>query len=173
MTKKSNASAVYAGTFDPITNGHIDIIERAAALFESITVAVVCYPSKSTLFSYKERLAMVEDAVSECHLENVTVEGFQGLLVDYVGKKGSKIIIRGLRAVSDYEYEAQMALINRKISRKVETVFLMTSEDRSSISASVVRDIARHGGDVSKFVPKMAEKTLLAAYSDDPACLKV
>jgi pantetheine-phosphate adenylyltransferase len=98
-------------------------------------------------------------------MANVQVEGFKGLLVDYVKSRGSRIIVRGLRAVSDYEYEAQMALMNRKISKEVETVFLMTSEDRSSISASAVRDIARHGGDVSKFVPRMAAQKLKEVFA--------
>lgn len=165
--------AVYAGTFDPVTNGHLDIIERASTLYDELIVAVVRNASSQSLFSYEERIEMMQSAVddirsSDMRVSNIVVEGFSGLLVDYVREKGSKVIIRGLRAVSDYEYEAQMALMNRKIANDIETVFLMTSENQSSISSSMAREVARHGGNVAAFVPRLACTKLCDAFIRNP-----
>lgn len=162
--KNSEAKAVYAGTFDPVTNGHLDIIQRAAELFGDLRVAIVENPSKSTLFPFSKRFSMLQEAVRELGLDGVTTEGFSGLLVDYVREVDCRMIVRGLRAVSDYEYEAQMALMNRRIAPDIETVFLMTSESRSFISASVVREVARYGGDVSSFVPQNVLEPLKNAF---------
>lgn len=145
-------SAVYAGTFDPITNGHVDIIRRALPIFGPIRIAVALSPSKALLFSANERAALVRETVAE-FASQVTVEVFDGLLVNYVRQLGAKTIIRGLRAISDYEYESQMAMTNREIANDVETVFLMTSDYCSFISSSVVKEVARFKGDLSPFVP--------------------
>ena len=159
--------AIYAGTFDPITNGHYDIIIRALGVFDEVVVAVVEESKKKTLFSSAERRELVTDAVSTLPTDQasrVVVESFSGLLVDYVKRKGSRTIVRGLRAVSDYEYEGQMAIINRHLAPEVDTIFLMTSDHVSFISSSVVREIARNGGDVAGLVPDAASKKLAAVY---------
>ena len=155
--------AVYAGTFDPITNGHRDIIERALRIFDSLIVAVTATSPKTLLFSVEERKELIRDAVGELG-DRVEVDSFNGLLVDYVRSRGSDVIIRGLRAVSDYEYEAQMAIINRQLCGDIETVFLMTSKGSSFISSSIVRQIAKHGGDVSALVPKNVAERLQKHY---------
>lgn len=153
--KNGARRAVYAGTFDPITNGHQDIITRAATIFDEVIVAVVEESKKRTLFSGEERRALVQEVVALMDPTGcaVRVELFSGLLVDYVRERGCNVVVRGLRAVSDYEYEAQMAIINRHLAPDVETVFLMTSDHCSFISSSVVREIARNRGDVSGLVP--------------------
>ena len=159
--------AVYAGTFDPITNGHQDIITRAATIFDEVIIAVVEESKKKTLFSGEERRSLVEEVVKlklPSAAGTVRVELFSGLLVDYVRDRGCKVVIRGLRAVSDYEYEAQMAIINRHLAPDVETVFLMTSDHCSFISSSVVREIARNLGDVSGLVPPPVVSRLEQKY---------
>jgi len=159
--------AVYAGTFDPITNGHQDIINRAARIFERLHVAVVEEPKKATLFSAPDRVELVRSAVAAGPAEiaaRVTVASFGGLLVDYVRTLKCGVIIRGLRAVSDYEYEAQMAIVNRHLASDIETVFLLTSEECSFISSSTVREIARYGGDASGLVPKTVAEKLKQAF---------
>ncbi len=161
MSKSAKSAAVYAGTFDPITNGHLDIIRRARSVFSTVYVAVAGSSSKKVWFSAEERVAMVNEAVSEASLsESVVVQAFDGLLVDYVKKVEADVIVRGLRAVSDYEYEAQMAHINRQLASEIETVFLVTSEDCSFISSSIVKNVAINGGDVSRFVPGIVESRL-------------
>jgi pantetheine-phosphate adenylyltransferase len=148
--------AVYAGTFDPITIGHIDLIARALKVFDKLYVAVAGSTDKKVLFSLEERVEMVKEAVSalsESERKRIVVEGFTGLLVGYVRARRAVAIVRGLRAVSDYEYEAQMALINRNLADDIETVFLVTSPHCSFISSSVVKTIAQNGGDVSHLVP--------------------
>ncbi|MBI1175385.1 MAG: pantetheine-phosphate adenylyltransferase [Sideroxydans sp.] len=149
---------IYPGTFDPITRGHEDVVRRAAGLFGEVVVAVA--ESRSgTLFSLEERVAMARDAFAD--FSNVRVEGFNGLLMDYVRTLGARVVLRGLRAVSDFEYEFQMAGMNRSLYPDVETVFLTPAEQYTFISASMVREVARFGGDVSKFVsPLVAEKLL-------------
>jgi len=142
--------AVYPGTFDPITNGHTDLVQRAAGLFDTVVVAIAANPGKTPLFDLAHRVAMAEKLLSK-HA-NVEVCGFSDLLVDFVKAKDAKVILRGLRAVSDFEYEMQLASMNHHLEDTLETVFMTPSEETSFISASLVKEIALHGGDVSKFV---------------------
>lgn len=163
--------AVYAGSFDPITNGHLDIIRRALSVFDRLHVAVVDNPNKKTLFNIQERVNLVKEAVGELSKDlssRVVVSGFSGLLVDYVKQLNCSVIIRGLRAISDYEYEAQMAVINRHLDSEIETVFLVTSDHCSFISSSIVREIAKLGGEVGGLVPKAVAKRLKEVYSSAP-----
>lgn len=145
-----NTTAIYPGTFDPITNGHIDLVMRAGKLFDRVIVAVAINPSKEPVFSVQERVALANQTLKD--LTNVEVCGFDGLLVDVAKQKGASVIIRGLRAVSDFEHEFQLAGMNRKMQPDVETLFLTPAEQYSYISASLVREIASLGGDVSDFV---------------------
>jgi pantetheine-phosphate adenylyltransferase len=145
------SGAVYAGTFDPVTYGHLDVAERAAHVFDHLTLAVAEDPRKTLLFSVAERLELAQGSVA--HLPNVEVVPFGGLLVDWARARGIQTLIRGLRAFSDFEYEFQMALTNRKLAPDMETLFLMPNEDYSYVSSSMVREIAALGGDVEKFVP--------------------
>jgi pantetheine-phosphate adenylyltransferase len=156
MPKKS--VAVYPGTFDPITLGHIDIIKRAARIFGRVIVAVARQPQKETLFTVKERMAMVQDAVSD--MPNVSVESFDGLVVKYARSVGSRVMIRGLRMISDFEYEFQMALTNRKLDSSIETVFMMPNESYSYVSSKLIKEAAELGADLRMFVPAKV-KTLL------------
>lgn len=144
--------AVYPGTFDPVTNGHIDLIERSLRIFDQVIVAVAANPKKNLLFSIEERVAMIREATS--HFRNVTIEGFDVLLMDYTKQKKAVGIVRGLRAVSDFEYELQMALMNRRLNTHVETVFMMPSEEYSYLTSSIVKEVASYGGDVSGLVPE-------------------
>ena len=148
----SGKIAVYPGTFDPITMGHLDIISRGLNMFDKVIVAVARHPQKKPLFPLEERLAMIRDCFPATE-KRIKVEAVSGLLVDYAYKKGAKVIIRGLRAVSDFEYEFQLALMNRRLEREVETVFLMTGFRWIYISSSIIKDAAQHGGDVSGLVP--------------------
>lgn len=150
--------AVYPGSFDPVTNGHIDIIERAARIFERVIVAVIENPDKQPLFTIKEREDMLRAVTA--HLRNVEIDSFSGLTVNFVKSRGAQVIIRGLRAVSDFEYEFQMALINRKLNPDIETVFLMTNEKFSFLSSSAVKQMARYGGSTSNLVPPQVEEQL-------------
>ena len=143
--------AVYAGTFDPMTFGHLDVATRAAHVFEHLTLAVAEDPRKTLLFSVEERLELARTSVAA--LDNVEVVPFGGLLVNWARNRGIHTLIRGLRAFSDFEYEFQMALTNRKLAPDIETMFLMPNEDFSYVSSSMVREIAALGGDVGKFVP--------------------
>ncbi len=143
--------AVYPGTFDPMTKGHVDIVQRACQIFDHVTVAIAKSTSKNPLFCYEERLDLAQNSLKD--VQNVTIEGFDGLLVQYARDKNCDIIIRGLRAISDFEFEFQMALANRKLAEQVETIFLMPKEDYTFISSSIVKDIAKHGGDCNQFVP--------------------
>lgn len=149
--------AIYAGTFDPITYGHIDVLQRATRLFDRVTIGVSAGPKK-TLFSLQERVDLVKKAVAG-H-KNIAVRGFSTLLVTYAKKTGAAAIIRGIRAVSDFDYEFQMALMNRQLDRKIETVFLMPGEKYSFISSSLVKEIAVLGGDISNLVPPVVAKAL-------------
>ncbi|MDZ7640897.1 MAG: pantetheine-phosphate adenylyltransferase [Desulfurivibrio sp.] len=144
--------AIYPGTFDPITMGHLDIIKRSLTLFDRIVVAIAKNPGKEPLFSMEQRRRMVKDCFPATE-KRVEVDEVEGLLVDYAYRRGARAIIRGLRAVSDFDYEFQMALMNRRIEREVETVFLMTGFRWIYISSSIIKDAARHGGDVSGLVP--------------------
>jgi len=149
--------AVYPGTFDPVTNGHVDIIERGLKIFDELIVAVAKSDDKHTLFPTKERIEMLSDATG--HLKNLHVEFFDGLLIDFVNNVGAKAIVRGLRAVSDFEYEFQMAVTNRKLLRDVDTIFLMSSVRYSYLSSSIVKEVAKYGGNIDGMVPeKVSEK---------------
>ncbi|MBO4897294.1 MAG: pantetheine-phosphate adenylyltransferase [Clostridia bacterium] len=143
--------AVYPGSFDPVTNGHLDIIERSASLFDKVYVAVLKNSSKMPLFSVEERCELIERVTH--HLDNIVVTSFDGLLVDFVKKVDGKIIVKGLRALSDFEYEFQMALTNKKLDNDVETVFLSTSAQNQYLSSSIVKDIARYKGSLDGLVP--------------------
>lgn len=155
--------AVYAGTFDPITNGHVDIIQRSLKVFDRVVVAIGENEIKKALFSVEERKELISLVTKK--LDNrVSVDSFSGLLVDYVREIGAKVIVRGLRAVSDYEYEAQMATINGQLADDIETVFLMTSANLSFISSSVVKEVARNFGDVSSLVPTIVAERLRQAF---------
>ncbi len=150
--------AVYPGSFDPVTYGHLDIIERAAAVFDEVNVAVVVNPSKNPLFSLSERVELIRMCTQ--HLPNVTVSQFEGLLVNYVERQGARVIIKGLRAISDFEYEFQMALMNRKQNPRIETLFMMTSGKYSYLSSSLVKEVLRLGGCVRDLVPPIVEKRM-------------
>lgn len=143
--------AIYPGTFDPITNGHIDLVMRAAQIFDRVIIAVSNNPRKNPLFSIDERMAMVTESVA--HIDAVSVESFNDLLVAFVARKEARFVIRGLRAVSDFEYEFQLASANRRLDESVETIFLTPSESNYFISSSLVREISHYSGDVSSFVP--------------------
>lgn len=154
--------AVYPGTFDPFTNGHIDIVERALRIFDELIIAVAANPAKDPLFTVEERKAIVQDAVKG--MRNVRVDSFDFLLVDYVKGQGANVVIRGLRAVSDFEYEFQMALMNRKICEEVETVFMMPNQAYSYLSSRIVKEVALLGGSVAGLVPPLAEEMLKEKY---------
>jgi pantetheine-phosphate adenylyltransferase len=145
--------AVYPGSFDPITNGHLDIIQRGLSLFDKVIIAIAINPTKKPIFSLEDRVEMIKHCFTGEQRERIEVDVVDGLLVDYAYTKGAKAIIRGLRAVSDFDYEFQLALMNRKIERDVETVFLMTGFRWIFISSSIIKDAARHGGDISGLVP--------------------
>ena len=148
---------IYPGTFDPITHGHTDIITRSLRVFDKVVVAVAPNPSKHPLFNIDERLDMVRLVMKD--IGQVEVTSFHGLLVQYVERSGAHAIIRGLRAISDFEHEFQMALINRKLAKAVETVFLMPSEEYSYLSSTIIKDVAHHGGDLSEFLhPEVARR---------------
>ena len=150
--------AIYAGTFDPFTFGHLDIARRAHRLFPRLVIAVTTNPEKSAFFSLRERQQVIRNATKE--MKGVSIDSFDGLLVDYVRRKGAVVVIRGIRALSDFEYEFQMALMNRKLSDEIETVFLMPHEKYSYLSSRLVKEIALLGGDVSAFVTPLVGKML-------------
>jgi pantetheine-phosphate adenylyltransferase len=145
------ARAVYPGSFDPVTNGHLDIIDRASKVFDHLIVAVLENPRKNALFSMKERVSMLESIVD--HYNNVEVVCYKGLLIEYAQSRNASIIIKGLRAISDFEFEFQMALVNRKLNCNVETMFMMTNNMYSYISSSIVKEVASYGGDIRDLVP--------------------
>ncbi len=151
-------TAVYPGTFDPITNGHLSILKRGLMIFERVTIAILHNPNKSPLFTIDERISMIKDITKE--MANVEVDTFDGLLVDYALMKKSNVILKGLRAISDFEYEFQMALMNRKLSRQVQSVFLMTDYKWFYISSTIVKEAASMGGDIGGLVPKLVEQKL-------------
>jgi pantetheine-phosphate adenylyltransferase len=153
-----NKVAIYAGTFDPITLGHFDLIERAARIFDRLILAVAVNSRKKALFGVEERVAMARQVVKK--IKNVEVDSFDGLLVEYARKKGVHVLIRGIRAFSDFEFEFQMALTNRTLAPDIETLFLMPKEDFSYVSSSTVREVAELGGDTRDFVPEPVFKAL-------------
>jgi pantetheine-phosphate adenylyltransferase len=150
--------ALYPGSFDPITNGHLDLIARGAMLFDTLIVAILRNESKEPLFSIEERMAMLREVVRD--YPNVTVDSFDGLLVDYAAQRNATVLLRGIRAISDYEYELQMALMNRRLRPEVETVFLMASEAHSFISSRLVKEVFALGGNISGLVPPSVEVEL-------------
>ncbi len=154
--------AIYPGTFDPLTNGHIDLIQRTLTIFDEVIIAVAPSSKKSPLFTTEERIKLIQQSIKD--FNGASVESFDNLLVQYAKDKGSAAIIRGLRAISDYEYELQMALTNRRLNATVETVFMMPSEEHTFISSSIVKEVASFGGSVKGFVPKAVEKALKEKY---------
>ena len=150
--------AVYPGTFDPVTYGHLDVIRRVSSLFDKVFVAVAIGTHKNVLFSVDERIGMLKEVVTE--FDNVTVESFNGLVVDYAKEKSANVVVRGLRMISDFEYEFQMALTNRKLSPEIETVFMMPNESYSYLSSKLIKEVAFMNADVSEFVPENVEKKL-------------
>ena len=153
-------TVIYPGSFDPITNGHLDVIERAAKLFDRVIVGVAENESKKALFTLPERCELITKTTR--HLKNVTADTFSGLLVDYVLRRKAQAIIRGLRAISDFEYEFQMALMNRKLADRVETLFMMPKEQYTFISSRLVKEVATLGGDIGEFVPRHVQQALRA-----------
>ena len=163
MKKLDHRVAIYPGTFDPITLGHEDLVRRAASLFDKLILAIAESPSKRPLFDLAERVELAREVLGD--ITNVEIVGFNSLLMNFVHDQGAKVVVRGLRAISDFEYEFQMAGMNRSVYPEVETVFLTPGEQHMFISATMVREIARLGGDVSKFVQPCVEKRLRAKFS--------
>jgi pantetheine-phosphate adenylyltransferase len=157
-----NQAAVCAGTFDPITMGHLDVIERASRIFPRVVIAVATNSGKNPLFSLDDRIALVRE--STAHLKGIEIESFSGLLVDFAEAVKVRVIVRGLRAFSDFEYEFQMALTNRKLKPKIETIFLMPKQDYSYVSSSNVREVAQLGGDTTQFVPPPVQRALQGRF---------
>jgi pantetheine-phosphate adenylyltransferase len=158
--------AVYPGSFDPITNGHIDLIKRSLRIFDRVIVAIATNPNKDdSLFSLEERLTMVRETVKGSR-NRVRVDSFEGLLVKYAQRIGAQVIIRGLRAVSDFEYEFQMAMMNRELNAKLETLFMMTGQSHFYLSSRLVKEVVGLGGDVSAFVPKNVFKRLRTKFDE-------
>jgi len=150
--------AIYPGSFDPVTNGHLDVIQRASSLFDELIVAVSTNIGKSPMFTADERVEMLREACR--HLPNVMVEHFDGLLVRYAANRNANVIVKGLRALSDFEFEFEMALMNRRLDEGIETVFMMTNAEYSYLSSSIIREIASFGGSVEGLVPKIVEEYL-------------
>ncbi|MEZ3501036.1 pantetheine-phosphate adenylyltransferase [Pantoea sp. KPR_PJ] len=155
-----STKAIYPGTFDPVTLGHIDIVTRAAHMFDQMVLAIAASPSKKPLFSLEERIELARQAVA--HLPNVEVVGFSDLMANFARAQQANVLVRGLRAVSDFEYEMQLAHMNRHLLPTLESVFLMPSEGFSFVSSSLVKEVARHGGDVSAFLPEHVHQALMA-----------
>ena len=158
-------NVVYPGSFDPVTNGHLDIIERCSKQFGNVIVAVLNNPSKNCMFSIEERMELLKQTTS--HLLNVEIDSFTGLLSEYAIEKDCTTMVRGLRAVSDYEYEMQMALINKKLNHNLETLFMVSSTEFVFLSSSIVKEISKFGGDIKCFVPPIVEKALKNKVEED------
>lgn len=157
-SNRRSITAIYPGSFDPITNGHLDLIERGSRLFDRLVVAILENAAKEPLFSVEERMEMLREVTRP--YANVSVDSFQGLLVDYMKQRKAQVIVRGIRAISDYEYELQMALMNKRLWPVVETVFLMSSEAYSFVSSRLIKQVFELGGDVSGLVPPIVEARL-------------
>jgi pantetheine-phosphate adenylyltransferase len=159
---KEKVIAIYPGTFDPITNGHMDVIDRARLIFDEVIVTLAINQTKKPLFTNDERLIMINDAIKD--YENVKVAKFDGLLVDFAEKNKVKVIIRGLRAVSDFEYEFQMALMNKKLARDITTVFMMPNEKYTYLNSTIIKDVAKFNGNVDNFVTKLVANKLAEKF---------
>jgi pantetheine-phosphate adenylyltransferase len=159
-------TAIYPGTFDPLTFGHVDIIERSARLFDQLIVSILINSQKEPLFSVEERTEIMRE-ILQPRFRNVEVEAFRGLLVDYARQKKAKVIVRGIRAVTDFEYEFQMALMNRRLNPDIETVFMMPAENYSYLSSRLVKEIAELGGSVAGLVPESVEKRLKQRFKKE------
>ena len=157
-----NITAIYPGTFDPVTNGHIDIVARAARLYHKVIVAVAVNSNKAPLFTIEQRVELLQEVMAE--FENVSIIGFDNLLVDCARQQGANVILRGLRAISDFEYEFQLAGMNRRLSPELETMFLTPAEQYEFISSSMIKEIARLGGNVSEFVPEIVQHQLIEKF---------
>ena len=160
-------TAIYPGSFDPLTNGHLDLVQRATKLFDRVIVAVAKSESKAPLFTLEERVELVRQAVG--NMPRVKVDDFDGLLVEYVARRKAQAVVRGLRAVSDFEFEFQLALMNRKLDERIETIFMMPKDTYTFLSSRIVKEIARLGGDVSTFVPAHVRTALKNKLASQPA----
>lgn len=160
-----STKAIYPGTFDPLTHGHLDLVTRASLMFEQVILAIAASPHKKTLFSLDERVALATQATS--HLANVEVIGFSSLMANFAKEQNANVLVRGLRAVSDFEYEMQLASMNRHLMPTLESVFLMPSKEWSFISSSLVKEVARHGGDITPFMPAHITQALLEKLAED------
>src|SRR5215471_15937957 len=160
-------TVIYPGSFDPLTNGHLDVIQRATKLFDRVIVAVALSESKHPLFSLEERTQMVRRAAR--HLPQVETDSFEGLLIEYVERRSAQAVIRGLRAVSDFEFEFQLALMNRTLNESIETIFMMPKDTYTFLSSRIVKEIAQLGGDVSTFVPAHVKTALVEKFKLTPA----
>jgi len=149
-------TAIYPGSFDPITNGHLDVLERASKIFKKVIIAVLVNPNKNSFLSTETKVALIKESVS--HLNNVEVDSFMGLTVEYAKAKNANVLIRGLRAVSDFEYEMQMAQINQNLGPQLDTIFLITKVENNFVSSSIVKEISLLGGDISQFVPEQVNR---------------
>ncbi len=158
--------AIYPGTFDPITNGHIDLVHRSLNLFEKVIVAVAINSRKVTLFTVEERVSLIREVFRDADPHRIEIDTFSGLTVDYAKNRGSGVIIRGLRAVTDFDYEYAISLMNSKLAPEVETLFLMANNEHSFISSTIVKEVARHGRAVSNQVPEVVNKALLAKFQE-------
>ena len=156
-------TAVYPGSFDPVTNGHVDVIERALKIFDKVIVAVGDNPGKESTFTIEERVEMLKECTK--NLKNIEIDSFSGLLLDYVKNKNSKIIIRGLRAISDFEFEFQRALMNRVVNNEIETIFIMTKEHYVYLNSSIIKEMAMFSGKVNGLVPKIVEEKLREKFN--------
>ncbi|AVF36566.1 pantetheine-phosphate adenylyltransferase [Rahnella sikkimica] len=158
-----STKAIYPGTFDPLTNGHLDIVTRAALMFDHVILAIAASPSKKPMFTLDERVALATQVTS--HLKNVEVIGFSDLMANFAKAQGANVLVRGLRAVSDFEYEMQLANMNRHLLPTLESVFMMPSKEWSFISSSLVKEVARHGGDITPFLPQSITQALMEKIS--------
>jgi pantetheine-phosphate adenylyltransferase len=161
-----NRLAIYPGSFDPLTNGHIDLIRRSLQLFDRVIVAVATNSRKNTLFNVDERVELIRRVMKDIDSNKIEIDTFSGLTVDYARKRESKVIIRGLRAVTDFDYEYAISLMNSKLAPDVETIFLMASNEHSFISSTIVKEVARHGRAVSNQVPEIVNEALLRKYRE-------